>query len=714
MRPSSYQQQVNGGHGNGLNATSSSSSTTAASDNPSTSMDHPLPVSPLDGTVDSYLSHQNHDPAQPNPSPIHQFPSNVTSLVPPHQVAYIQPPARVDSPRQPADQQARPQTPTSHGSGSVKAKPHDSKGKRPTSWWWWWEILATVLSIACMGALIVILTRIDNIPLPHWWLPIQPNSLIAVLTTVAKSSMMLSVASCISQLKWGHFSQQPRKLVDLETFDEASRGPWGSATLLWLLSFRAPILFTSGLALVTIVSLGIDPCAQQVLEFPTQLTPLDNITVDIGVANQYFSKGLLEDTHRSYIFVSNADLLHLQASIINSAVGTVFQPHVSCPAPATRCYWDEITTLGICSDYRDVTSTAVPNCTEPDRAGSINCTYTFPGMMDREEPDAALLMTWNQESTGGAGVRTMLFGSLFHPNIKADVPSFGSLTAIKAIGEENNKGHPTPVEGGGMEPPPVQVSYAEFGWCEQRYHNITATPAGISYADINMTSERLDRTHTPVTLPGQPGNEMGTYYESYVVNSTGQVYNISRMASILSNVLSVLLESSVHNNIYRPDIDQNIQFNLGYALMNSPFDKVSSDLAAALTNQIRSADPGDNYNATTVRGKAEYNETYIRVRWPWMILPLVEVVLAALLLLASIIVTGGMPLWKTSGLAFLVAGGWEKEQFNTFTSVRKGREKMDKETLEEWGKEVKARLISGGGADEEAKGGRSRFERVSD
>lgn len=150
-----------------------------------------------------------------------------------------------------------------------------------------------------MGALTVILAKIDNIPLPHWWLPIQPNSLIAVLTTVAKSSMMLSVASCISQLKWGHFFQQPRKLVDLETFDEASRGPWGSATLLPLLAFRGPILFTSGLALVTIVSLGIDPCAQQVLEFPTQLTPLDNMTVEMGVANQYFSKGMREDPHRS-------------------------------------------------------------------------------------------------------------------------------------------------------------------------------------------------------------------------------------------------------------------------------------------------------------------------------------------------------------------------------------------------------------------------------
>lgn len=329
------------------------------------------------------------------------------------------------------------------------------------------------------------------------------------------------------------------------------------------------------------------------------------------------------------------------------------------------------------------------------------------GAVDREYSEAGLVMKWNQESTGGAGVSTALFGSLFHNNVAGVAALFGSLTTLKAL----DKGRPTRVKGGGLRPPPVQMFYAELGWCEQVYRNVTATPAGISYAGANMTSERLADAFS-LTSPNEPGNEMGTYYNSYVANSTGRVYNISRMARMLPNVLSVLLSSTVENNIYRPDIDRNIQFDLGYALMNSPLEKLSSDLSAALTNQIRSADPGDNYNATTVKGKAVYDETYIRVRWPWMILPLVEITLAALLLVASIIATGGMPLWKTSGLAFLVSGGWEKDEFDAFVEARTGREKLGKETLEEWGKEVKAQLL--GGEDEKAKGGRLRFERVSD
>ncbi|KAI0007463.1 hypothetical protein F4779DRAFT_591789 [Xylariaceae sp. FL0662B] len=113
-----------------------------------------------------------------------------------------------------------------------------SQAGEPASWWWWWEILAMILSIACMCILVVLLTKINNLPLQSWWLPIEPNSLVAVLTTVAKTSMMVPAASCISQLKWRHFMVQPRRLVDLQLFDGASRGPWGSGLLLWSLSFR--------------------------------------------------------------------------------------------------------------------------------------------------------------------------------------------------------------------------------------------------------------------------------------------------------------------------------------------------------------------------------------------------------------------------------------------------------------------------------------------
>ncbi|KAK6840134.1 hypothetical protein PG987_006000 [Apiospora arundinis] len=388
----------------------------------------------------------------------------------------------VSNTNQPTGRESPSEISSNSDKESEKAKPVASEEKGPRAWWWWWEILATVLSIACMIGLVVILANIDNIPLSHWWLPIQPNSLIAVLTTLAKSSMMLTVASCISQLKWGYYSRHPRNLVDLETFDDASRGPWGSATLLWLLSFRVPILVTSGLAFVTIVSLGIDPCAQQVLEFPCLTTPLENVTAEIGTANQYFSKGMRENSpERNFIFFPNADVLHLQASIINSVVGTVFQPHVSCPPPATHCYWDEFATLGICSDFRDVSSTAETNCTKPDEEGRMTCAYNFPG-----SSISAVGMTWNPEKSKVKDLNdsTMLFRSSFDLSGMTHGPLFGAFAAVKAL----EMGHPTNSNGTDMKPPPVQMSYAEFGWCEQRYQNVTATRGGMLTDNVRRTT----------------------------------------------------------------------------------------------------------------------------------------------------------------------------------------------------------------------------------
>ncbi|KAK8109469.1 hypothetical protein PG999_007606 [Apiospora kogelbergensis] len=482
--------------------------------------------------------------------------------------------------------------------------------------------------------------------------------------------------------------------------------------MLRLLSFRNSILFSSGLALVTILSLGIDPCLQQVLEFPSQLASLDNVTVEIGVATQYFSKGVTElgtKTDRLNS-IPEADFLHLLVSIIDSAVGTVSQPQILCPAPATLCYWEELITLGVCSDYRNVTNIAESNCSGHNDSVSIDCTYSFPGIMDRDKDGSMIVIAWAE---GGKYNLGMPIVTLFHEKdydpwpFFGVWPSFGSFAAVRLLSSErpSKDGH------GRLISPPFEMYYAELGWCEQRYRNVTATPAGISKADIQMTSEHLT-FESKHGYPIRPQDKIGDAYLSFTVNSTGRVYNISGTAFDLPGLLQIMFTSNAKNNPYRSNSSWDYQFNLGYALLHTPLETVTNNLATALTNQIRSVDSGDNYNVATVKGNAVYNETFIRVRWPWLMLPLMEIALSALLLAASIIATGGMPLWKTSGLALLVSGGWEEDRFDTFARASERRQKMDKETLEEWGKEVKAQLV-GGGKDGAVTGGRPRFERAS-
>jgi len=166
-------------------------------------------------------------------------------------------------------------------------------GQEPILWRWWWEIAAAVLSIICICLILVVLLMTNGRALASWPLSIQPNSLIAVFTTAGKASMMVPVASCISQLKWRHFRLRPARLSQLQLLDDASRGPWGS--LMLLLHMKANALATAALALVSLVALGIDPSAQQILDFPQREIKLNNVSAEIGVADSYLSKAYKPD-----------------------------------------------------------------------------------------------------------------------------------------------------------------------------------------------------------------------------------------------------------------------------------------------------------------------------------------------------------------------------------------------------------------------------------
>jgi hypothetical protein len=158
--------------------------------------------------------------------------------------------------------------------------------------WWWWEIASASLSVICMILLLVLLLQVDSRPLESWKLPIQVNSVVAVFTTVAKTSMMVPVAACLSQLKWRHYLRRSDRLINLQFFDDASRGPWGSAML--LLSLRRRAILSWAFAFLTVVALGIDPSAQQILDFPSREAELGNVTAILGRAENYDAKAYVQ------------------------------------------------------------------------------------------------------------------------------------------------------------------------------------------------------------------------------------------------------------------------------------------------------------------------------------------------------------------------------------------------------------------------------------
>jgi hypothetical protein len=100
--------------------------------------------------------------------------------------------------------------------------------------WWLFEMLCCIISTGCFAAIIAVLASWNNQTLPsHWPMNINLTTLIAILAAFAKYSLVMPLQVCLGQLKWTWFQTgHSRQLLDLEKFDQATRGPFGAARLI--------------------------------------------------------------------------------------------------------------------------------------------------------------------------------------------------------------------------------------------------------------------------------------------------------------------------------------------------------------------------------------------------------------------------------------------------------------------------------------------------
>lgn len=150
---------------------------------------------------------------------------------------------------------------------------------------WKYELLSMVVSLGALLAIVGLLFAFDGKPMTHWKAIAQPNAVVSALSTLAKSSMLMVVGQGLGQLKWQHFVQRPRRLMDFEFFDNASRGPWGALEFLYHIHWRAFAGSTG--AIITILAVAMDPFAQQVIQFDSRLIAAGNMTSVISASQDY-------------------------------------------------------------------------------------------------------------------------------------------------------------------------------------------------------------------------------------------------------------------------------------------------------------------------------------------------------------------------------------------------------------------------------------------
>lgn len=218
-------------------------------------------------------------------------------------------------------------------------------------------------------AIVIVLAVYDQKPSPSLKWGLKLNTIISILAIASKSSLMFVVSETIGQLKWIWFRTGKRRLKSLQTFDEASRGPLGSFSVLFTHPGRKSGLVTLGAA-ITVLALAFEAFMQQIMSYPIRQVGKDSSHASAKRNTILFD----------YLSDHGQDLM----SAIHVGMWTEsFDLNPSCPSG--NCTWPSYLSIGWCSQCEDITSQAtlanctdMPNDTYPAEPYEYPCNVTVP------------------------------------------------------------------------------------------------------------------------------------------------------------------------------------------------------------------------------------------------------------------------------------------------------------------------------------------------
>lgn len=251
------------------------------------------------------------------------------------------------------------------GNGKCSAQEIITRQPERTKRWplssWVSEVVAIMVSAGAAATIAVLLRIYDHRPIPRLTGAISINAVLAVLSTVAKSSLLYAITAVLGQAKWDWYcrGQQSKRLIDMETFDQASRGPLGAAKV--LLSRRTVLSPTSVGALVVILCLLVDPFTQQVVGWAERkiMVPSEEVWTP-KATTPHFCPSLYSVGGRLNECQSGL------ADAVNAGIWTgsrMHQPDIHCSTG--ECEWEPFETIELCMDHQVV---------EPSRA---HCNISF-------------------------------------------------------------------------------------------------------------------------------------------------------------------------------------------------------------------------------------------------------------------------------------------------------------------------------------------------
>ena len=519
--------------------------------------------------------------------------------------------------------------------------------------WWIAEVGASFLSAGCMIAVAAVLFKIHNTALADWNFVIAPNSLLSVLLTLAKTLMLLAVAESLTQLKWRHF-ERSRPLSHFQAFDDASKGPFGAIQLIW--KTRGTAFLASIGALIVLLSLAMDPFAQQILAFPNRLVPettARHAHADIAIARKWGNIGNSTPVDMGY---------PMQRAVYGGLFSDSEPTLWNCPTG--NCTFDSFDTLGVCQSCSDISTRTRLVCQKWNGPITNNTDYecwyhspsggVFKGCSNfgMQAPEACFFTNENRGRSKFTAIANI-------------APNLTTLVNFVAIHIPKNRAVIRP----NVTMPRGTIVECSIDWCAR------------SYRDWNVTNNRLynSTNFTSPLLPSPYDVYTGLDVKDAIYKSTDPIPGMegnltfgiagresTQLKSFLANLFTTSLNDSDPSANWPPKLSPKDQITMSRALFQANGGSMKQTVAAlaiSLDTLVRNGQYGEKVNGTTYK-----SETYINVNWPWLIMPTVLVLFGIVFLLAALVQTWWYKTvqWKSSSLAPLFHGleGWSAPELN--------------------------------------------------
>ncbi|KAJ5087648.1 hypothetical protein N7456_011264 [Penicillium angulare] len=483
---------------------------------------------------------------------------------------------------------------------------------------WTWEILSCLSASAFFVAIIVVLWYYDGRSMPDWPYGITLNAMVSVFSTIMKASLAFIVAECLAQLKWSWF-RGGNKLSDLAMLDAGSRGALGSLRV--LLKTVPRHLVTFG-CLVLVLATATDPFVQQVMAVKER---------QVQAPGHSSIQRCNTSTYTDYTEGAGPGMNEVPLVTLGAIYSGLFETQtansrsIMMDCPTGNCTFQTYQSLGFCSRCANITdslklSTSGPMPTE------LTYNYTLP----------------NNFVFSTSVFNMHLMNSTANiPLVKLDTAGskpIANFTAISAAGY-------------GV-PPQISATECALFFCVDTYE---ASVEGGKFSENRTTYSTSSNASSNVlenfSLTPDTCYKNGTRIEDPHGNPEDCTYNVNAFSQLsMSNSLSPLLKGTGSLGISnRPDWSpKSLRALYGDYGNFTEINAVFQSLATTLTINARSKICEEKVNGTPWT-----DQSFVQVRWKWMILPGALVLFSIIFLAITIVHTRDQYIWKSSPLALL-------------------------------------------------------------